>query len=547
MRATVCLRNTVWSLLVVLTLPTLEPGSLAATPPIWTLQLDRRIDWFKASPSGNFLVGTDQEILGVAPDSGTVAWRIRPGRKSSAADVELLAGTPFAVLGLGKHDAPELPSLSLLDVRDGRMICNADSLGVLRSVGSFRIPGTERLLLRATAGKGQTGALLDISTGRPIWINRQLGQEFEPVLFDQVDDVVIGLYQKPFMDTDSTMIFHMSKTRFEKYNMTTGDLVWDSKYPEPRRSFWEGPPEEEKHRVQLWIAPMVVSASGYRFYSPYLKTVACFSLATGNRVWGEEPKLDGYAVQMEETPAGLLVRAIGPKGNPDDQKLRLLDRETGATLWEKPKRKKILGLSMEHWSAATNFLVEKDRVVIAADGKLLAIDLNTGNERTLAKLEFRDEDDAKSLVRVADGYCVIGSSNLGIYALEDGRRTKSYSCETPDNFGLGLALLAGSAALWAIGSVNVGDDVTMSASINPVAVVSDVMKDLSASRQRESYVYFLAKVGEEKKPGIARVRYETGEGAGEIVLDEKKPEYALDSSGRLYFRHDSKTIQCYRF
>jgi len=80
-----------------------------------------------------------------------------------------------------------------------------------------------------------------------------------------------------------------------------------------------------------------------------------------------------------------------------------------------------------------------------------------------------------------------------------------------------------------------------------VAVVSDVMKDLSASRQRESYVYFLAKVGEEKKPGIARVRYETGEGAGEIVLDEKKPEYALDSSGRLYFRHDSKTIQCYRF
>ena len=85
MRATVCLRNTVWSLLVVLTLPTLEPGSLAATPPIWTLQLDRRIDWFKASPSGNFLVGTDQEILGVAPDSGTVAWRIRPGRKSPPA------------------------------------------------------------------------------------------------------------------------------------------------------------------------------------------------------------------------------------------------------------------------------------------------------------------------------------------------------------------------------------------------------------------------------------------------------------------------------
>jgi outer membrane protein assembly factor BamB len=547
MKATVSLRNTVLSLLVALPLLALAPGSLAAAPPIWTLQLERSIDWFKASPSGIFLVGTDQEILGVAPDSGTVAWRIRPGREFHGADVELLDGTPFAVLGLGKDGASTFPSLSLLDLRDGRMVWNADSLGLLRSAGSFQIPGTQRLLLRAALRKGRTAALLDMSSGRPIWVNRRLGEELEPVLEDQIEDVVVVAHQNPLMDTDSTMIFHMSRTRFEKYNLNTGELIWDSKNPGPKRSYWEGAIKDEKHRVEFGYAPMVISAKEDRFYAPYMRTVASLSLATGERLWSEPPRLDGYVVQMAETPVGLLLRATGPKGDLDDQKLRLLDRETGATLWETPKAKKALGLSLGHWGDATNFLLEKDRVVIAAEGKLLIIDLQTGNERTLAKLEFRDEDHAKSLLRASEGYCVLGASNLGIYAFADGRRTKSYSCDTPDNFGLGLGLLAGSAALWAIGSVQVGSHTTMSASINPMAGVGEIMKDFSASRESESYIYFLAKVGDERKPGIARVRSETGEGAGEIVLDKKKPEYALDSGGRLFFRDDSKTIHCYRF
>ena len=190
-----------------------------------------------------------------------------------------------------------------------------------------------------------------------------------------------------------------------------------------------------------------------------------------------------------------------------------------------------------YWLDGSNFILEGDRVVIAAQGKLRTADLSQGREQTLGKLEFENLDEPRALLSGSDGYIVIGGCNLGIYSKTDGRRSQKYFREPPFDYGWGLALLALSAATrgW----------------IEPQIGLTELAwrPDLSASTAREGYVYFLAQMnaGGHERSGFVRVRLETGEQAGEINLGTKKPSYRIDSDGRLYVWSASNAIQCYGF
>ena len=72
----------------------------------WKLELDRPVRWFKTSPPGVFLVGTDREIVGVSSDSGKVLWRIGPIKDSDRDNVELLAAEVFAFLDSAIREDP---------------------------------------------------------------------------------------------------------------------------------------------------------------------------------------------------------------------------------------------------------------------------------------------------------------------------------------------------------------------------------------------------------------------------------------------------------
>lgn len=189
-------------------------AAVAAVPvraepaPSWKLELDRPVRWFKTSPPGVVLVGTDHEILGVAPDSGKVLWRIGPIKDSHAVNVELLAHSAAALLNVGIQESPGVPPVSVIDLRDGHTLWICQQQGVLRSIGSFLVPGTNHLLVRATVspkGARKTAMLVDLAGGAPIWTSEPLGDGFEPVLSFWYGAFLIRGHQVPFMDTDSSM------------------------------------------------------------------------------------------------------------------------------------------------------------------------------------------------------------------------------------------------------------------------------------------------------------------------------------------------------
>jgi hypothetical protein len=557
--------------LVVFVVTSLASGSIAIhaqadSSPVWTYTADCGIRWFRPTPPGILLVGTEREILGIAPDSGSVIWRLGPITNSNGSDVELLAHSATAVFSL-KNQGPGLPPLSLIDLRDGSALWTSATVGVTRSIGSFLIPGTDKLLLRGTlsSGEGDTAMLLELASGVPIWTNAGLARHRFPYMYKH--NLVYPHYSL-FMDTDTTMIVATWDRLFVKFNLGTGEDIWEaignpSKEPNTDdvslgdtaksigslismiqgKDVKEEEPKEKKppeiHEFDFRYGPILESAEGERFYAPYKGTVAAFSMINGDCLWPTPPMLNGLAAQMAELPEGLLVRVVEPSGKDLHQRVVLLDRGTGAVKWKWPDL---------YWDGASNFVVEDDRVVIAAEGKIRAVDFAGTKAQTVAKLEFDDIDDPNTLLVVPNGYVVIGRSNLGVYAKEDGKRIKKYYRPPPSDEGWGTLLLGLSLLTYSPSSVDVGSGVKVSGGLDPMLGLNKIMKDYSSSSESEDYVYFLAdtKFGDEKGTGIVRVMRETGDVAGQILLGKKKPDYAL-GEGQLYFKPDSKSLRCHRF
>jgi outer membrane protein assembly factor BamB len=537
----------------------------AAAPPTWTYKAESRIRWYRTTPSGVLLVCTEHEVQGIAPDSGAVIWRIALKNPKTVA-VDVLAHPSAAVLTLGDQ-GPGLPPLAVIDLRDGRPLWTSATLGILRSTGCYLIPGTDEVLLRGSPSPGggnDTAVLFDLATGAPLWTNATLARPRFPYMYGT--NLVRPQYAT-FLDTDTTMIVAAWDRLFLKVNLVTGETAWEAignpaKEPPPSddgalgdligdigslfgkhksRPKEKTPPKQpEVHEMDFRYPPILVVPDEDRFYAAYQGTVAAFSMTSGECLWSDPPRLMGLAAQMADLPIGLLVRVLEPRGKDAAHRIVLLDKGTGAIRWTWPKL---------YWSASSDFLVEDERVLIAADGRIRAVALATRTETTFAKLDFEDIDEAYSLLAVPSGYAALGRSNLGIYAKADGHRIKKYYRPPPNDEGWGAALLGLSALTLAADPAHLGSRVAIGGYLDPMVGVNKILKDYSASKEKEDSAYFLADTafGDETGTGIVRVRKETGEVTGQILLGTKEPDYALDLEGRLYFHPDSNSIRCYRF
>jgi outer membrane protein assembly factor BamB len=403
--------------------------------------------------------------------------------------------------------------------------------------------------------------LLDVKEGRRIWTRQELGESVLPgtVFADRVRG-----FEGPLFDSDTTVILYTDGRTLRKYDLTTGAVLWETRDPpspgEPpaiarqaggllkslkglARGADSGEDTEERQVFDVLCAPMLVARSGDRFYAPYLNTVFPLSRETGLPLWKGPPRLSGTVVEMQELPAGLLVRTLSYDQGSPSLAVELLQRDTGMRLWRVPgKGSGLLSRASGSWSSTSNLLVDGDRILIASEGKLMTIDIPTGRDRVLGKLDFENDDDPVLLYRAAEGFCVAGTQNLGIYSSEDGRRIRKFYREPPSgSTGVGVALLAASALSYGTG--------VLEGALTPVTGFNELARDYTSTQERDDYIYFLSDLrdGDKTEPGLIRVNKRTGNPEGEIALGTKKPVYMVDPDGRIIFTPNSKTLMCLRF
>lgn len=275
----------------------------------------------------------------------------------------------------------------------------------------------------------------------------------------------------------------------------------------------------------------------------------------GNTLFKKPLKTGENIMVMAHTPQGLLY-ITGEDAN-------IVNLSTGEQVWNKPLKYK------RAVSVASTYDSKNDRYMIAADGKIKAIDANSGDVSDFAECNFEEKEDPNTMQIRNGGVFLSSSQNMAMYDFTGGESYKVYY-KSPgrSTFGkiMGGVMAVASTAMAASTAAVAGANRSAYGSINDLSSYNDYGKqakmasDMFAGIAGASFDYlskrFKATAATENSQfiltklsngiGLVKVSKDTGKVDKEIVLDDKKPEYEVDETGGyLFYKADDKTIYTY--
>lgn len=323
--------------------------------------------------------------------------------------------------------------------------------------------------------------------------------------------------------------------------------------------------------------------------------IAMFSAATGEDLWDKAPKTKGYVQHFYVMDDGILfgiyeggINKISFNGKPLFKKplktgenimimahtpkgliyitgedANIVDLNTGEEIWAKPLKYKSAS------SVASAFDEANNRFLIAADGKIMAVDSNTGEVSDLAKCEFEEKEDPSTMQIRSNGIFLSSDQNMSLIGFDGSKNYHEYF-KSPgrSTFGKvmgGLSAVA-STALTVSMSARAGANRTGYGGVNNLSSYNDYGKeakraaDMFASMANASFDYlstrFKATSATENSQfiltklddgvGLVKVNKDSGKVEKEIVLKDKKPEYEVDEfGGTLFYKANGSTIYAY--
>ncbi|MCF7560599.1 PQQ-like beta-propeller repeat protein [Sabulilitoribacter multivorans] len=323
--------------------------------------------------------------------------------------------------------------------------------------------------------------------------------------------------------------------------------------------------------------------------------IGFLSASTGEDLWEKAPKTKGYVqhfyVQDDgilfgiqqgginkisfdgktlfkkplKTGENIMLMAESPQGliYITSEDANIVDLKTGDQVWSKPLKYK------RATSVASTFDSSNNRYLIAADGKIMAIDANSGNVSDFAKCDFDEKEDPSSMEIRNDGVFLSSDQNMTLVNFDGDEVYHAYH-KSPgrSTFGkiVGGALAVASTAMAVGMSARAGANRTGYGSMNDLSSYNDYGKeakraaDMFSGIATASFAYLATRFKStaatenaqfiltslDEGTGLVKVNKDTGKIEKEIVLKDKKPEYQVDEiSGVLYYKANDKTIYAY--
>lgn len=522
--------------------------------PKWTINSDEDIDWYEVTTPGIVMVGTDHEVKALNPETGNVLWakQCRKGVKWGC--FEPIPGTPLAVLTMQKKVFNDDPFVAMINIATGEELWHSSAFGLGESYGHFVIPHLSALMFygkQAEEPKKNLVVLVDLLTGDVIWKHLEMFKKWDPHLFEIGDRETIVGNQEPLFDTDSTMILLLNKKSVRKYNVRTGELVWDSKEKLKRKkSFFEKTKEKDDYPcsgLMLGFAPMLLSHDGAIVYAPYQNIVGAFRTSDGHNIWDDQEKLRGIATEMYETEHGLLVKCW----DGDYTELKMLDFAIGKKLWKAPQGKGsvLKKLLSGAWGATSNLIVEVSAIWIATTDDVIRVNPSTGTTENKLPLGFDGIEEYLWIEPLDNGYLVSGLQNLVWFSPEWEKQNHVYF-RPADNIGAGLFSLATALTMNAIGTRDLSDNVTVTLAGDTWGALKTMMEDFEASSGGDGYMYILAEPLDGEYAGLCLLRVSKSDGsvAGRIKLHTREPDYQLNlRQSSLVMKTEDKKLVDYQF
>lgn len=323
--------------------------------------------------------------------------------------------------------------------------------------------------------------------------------------------------------------------------------------------------------------------------------IAFLSASTGEDLWDKAPKTKGYVqhfyVQDDgilfgiqsgginkisfdgktlfkkplKTGENIMVMADSPQGliYITSEDANIVNLKTGEKVWDKPLKYKRAS------SVASTFDKANNRYLIAADGKIMAIDANSGNVNDFATCDFDEKEDPNHMEIRDNGVFLSSSQNMSLVNFDGNENYHAYY-KSPgrSTFGkiVGGALAVASTAMAVSMSARAGANRTGFGGTNDLSSYNDYGKeakraaDMFSSISSASFEYlatrFKATAATENAQfiltkldegvGLVKVNKDSGNVDKQIVLKDKKPEYEVDElGGFLFYKANDETIYAY--
>ncbi|MEZ4791987.1 MAG: PQQ-binding-like beta-propeller repeat protein [Gelidibacter sp.] len=487
------------------------------------------------------------------------------------------------ISGLQKSDKKfesQVPKIAVYDIVGGKQDFSffLDKPGRVGIAKDFSVTGTPLLLKNSILIPTAQGILSMSHTGEELWQTKIKG----------VNWMVADKTEKEIYAFESTS--NGANTRIHKVGSNGAEL-------------WKDDRKVKGSVVNFEILPKglaVVSnksdgGSNSVFSAKNESEIAFLDASSGEDLWDKAPKTKGYVQHFYvmddgilfgiyegginkisfdgktlfkkplKTGENIMVMAQSPQGliYITSEDANIVNLETGEEVWNKPLKYK------SATSVASTFDAKNNRYLIAADGKIMAIDANSGDVSDLAKCNFEEKEDPNHM-EIRDGGIFLSSDqNMSVVNFDGSEKYHSYY-KSPgrSTFGkiIGGITAVASTAMAVSMSARAGANRTGMGSMNDLNNYNDYGKeakraaDMFAGIAGASFDYlatrFKATAATENDQfiltklddgvGLVKVNKDTGKVDKEIVLKDKKPEYEVDEfGGFLFYKANDKTIYAY--
>lgn len=492
------------------------------------------------------------------------------------------------ISGLQKSDNKaenSIPKVAVYDLTNGQLDFSVflDKPGRVGVAKSFNLTGTPLLLKNAILVPTAQGILCLNNNGDELWKNN-----IKSVGWMVTDASETEIYAFESVNSGKN-------TRIHKISDSNGQALWD----DDRKvsgivSNFEILPQGIA--VVSDVQPSKSNKTLNKLMSAKEQShIAFLSAATGEDLWDKAPKTKGYVqhfyimddgilfgvyegginkvsfdgkplfkkplktgeniMVMAETPQGLIY-ITGEDAN-------IVNLNNGETVWNKPLKYK------RAKSVASTFDSKNNRYLISADGKIKAIDANSGDVSDFAECDFEEKEDPNHMEIRDQGILLSADQNMTLFGFSGDEVYHSYH-KSPgrSTFGkiVGGALAIASTAMAVGASMRAGANRSAFGGVNDLSSYNDYGKqakraaDMFAGIAGASFEYlstrFKATAATENAQfvltklddgvGLLRVNKDTGEADKEIILNDKKPEYKVDEfGGYLFYKASKNSIYAY--
>lgn len=487
----------------------------------------------------------------------------------------------LVVVGNREKSEGEILAAGIYDMATGKQegFANLDpNAGKVRSAAAIPMSSGAPFLLKdqvfVPTTKGVVSA--NVANGSIIWENDV--KNLTSMIADETGNEIYGFEERSNGDT-----------RIHKFGKD-GQALWDK----------ERKIKGSITRFQILPGGLAVVSDVFKGGSSLVSQIggggeskiAFLDASSGEDLWEKAPKTKGYVqhfyvmedgilfgladgginkIKFDGTPlfkkpidtgANIHTMATTPQGMIyiTDTDANIIDLNTGDAKWKKGiQYKKATSVSSAYDKA-------KGRYLISTGEEILAIDENTGDVSTFAKLKFEGKESPYEIGTRASGIFLASDQNM---MLLDGSGKENYHVfhkapgqSTFAKVALGALTLASATVSAAAASqstysyyigeyssadaMRARDNARAAESFSNIASISygEMTKRFKATMATENARFILTDLSD--GVGLVKVNKDTGKTEKEIVLKDKKPVYEVDDiEGYLYYQSGNGEISAF--